>query len=889
MSPPADETQRQAAVPDKPVLEGLEAKWDADWEASGIYRFDETRPRAEVFSIDTPPPTVSGSLHVGHVFSYTHTDIIARYRRMAGQAVFYPMGWDDNGLPTERRVQNYYGVRCDPSLPYDPDFAAPPDAGRPSAVAKRRTIAVSRPNFIELCEELTASDERAFEDLFRRIGLSVDWTRTYATIDAHCRRVSQLAFLENLDRGEAYQIEAPSLWDVTFQTAVAQAELDDREVPGAYHKLRFAGTGGATDVWIDTTRPELVPSCVALVAHPDDSRYRPRFGSTVRTPVFDVEVPVVAHELADPDKGTGIAMICTFGDTADVTWWRELNLPVRTLIGRDGRFAAEPPAAVESAAGRAAYARLAGKTAVQARTEIAAVFAESGDIDGEPRPITHPVKFFEKGDKPLEIVSSRQWYIRNGGRDDDLRQALIDRGSQMNWVPAYMQARYESWIAGLNGDWLISRQRFFGVPIPLWYRLDADGSPEWDNPIRPDPGALPIDPSSDCPPGFDESQRGRPGGFMGDPDVMDTWATSSLTPQIATGWRTDEALYASTFPMDMRPQAHDIIRTWLFSTVVRAHFDANGVPWHNCALSGWILDPDRKKMSKSRGNVQVPTDLLERYGADAVRYWAACGRPGTDTAFDEQQFRIGRRLAVKLLNASKFVLRFAELDDEAAVEMERRERALGTDLDAGAVPAGVTEPLDRSMLHRLAGLVDEASRALDAFDYARALERTESFFWAFTDDHIELAKARAYGEHGTAAAVSARLSLRAALRVLQRLFAPFMPFVAEEVWSWWHDGSVHASAWPGSGPLRAAAGDTGALPGVVAAAVLGEVRRAKSEAKRPLRTEVVRATVTDTGERIAVLADVAGDVRAAGRVGELVTAEGRELSVACELAPEAAA
>ena len=886
MSRPADETI-QAAVPDKPVLEGLEAKWDADWEASGIYRFDETRPRPEVFSIDTPPPTVSGSLHVGHVFSYTHTDIIARHRRMAGQAVFYPMGWDDNGLPTERRVQNYYGVRCDPSLPYDPDFAAPPDAGRPSAVAKRRTIAVSRPNFIELCEELTASDERAFEDLFRRIGLSVDWTRTYATIDTHCRRVSQLAFLENLDRGEAYQIEAPSLWDVTFQTAVAQAELDDREVPGAYHKLRFRSPEG--DIWIDTTRPELVPSCVALVAHPDDGRYRPRFGSTVRTPVFDVEVPVLAHELADPDKGTGIAMICTFGDTADVTWWRELDLPVRTVIGRDGRLAAEPPAAVESPSGRAAYARLAGKTAVQARTEIADVFAESGDIDGEPRPITHPVKFFEKGDKPLEIVSSRQWYIRNGGRDDDLRQALIDRGNQMNWVPGYMQARYESWIAGLSGDWLISRQRFFGVSIPLWYRLDADGSPDWDNPIRPDPGALPVDPSADCPPGYDESQRGRPGGFAGDPDVMDTWATSSLTPQIATGWRTDEALYASTFPMDMRPQAHDIIRTWLFSTVVRAHFDADGVPWHNCALSGWILDPDRKKMSKSRGNVQVPTDLLERYGADAVRYWAACGRPGTDTAFDEQQFRIGRRLAVKLLNASKFVLRFAELDDEAAVEVERREQALGADLAAGAVPAGVTEPLDRSMLHRLADLVDEATRALDAFDYARALERTESFFWAFTDDHIELVKARAYGEHGTAAAVSARLSLRAALRVLQQLFAPFMPFVAEEVWSWWHTSSVHVSAWPQPGPPRAAANAAGSLPSVVAAAVLGEVRRTKSEAKRPLRTEVVQGAVTDTAERIAVLQQVAADVCSAGRIAELVTAEGPELSVACELAPEAAA
>ena len=889
MSRPAHEP-RLATVPDKPVLEGLEDKWDADWEASGIYRFDASRPRAEVFSIDTPPPTVSGSLHVGHVFSYTHTDIIARHRRMAGQAVFYPMGWDDNGLPTERRVQNYYGVRCDPSLPYDPGFAPPPDAGRPSAVAKRQTIAISRPNFIELCEELTASDERAFEDLFRRIGLSVDWTRTYATIDAHCRRVSQLAFLENLQRGEAYQIEAPSLWDVSFQTAVAQAELDDREIPGAYHKLRFGSTDGSgrgADVWIDTTRPELVPSCVALVAHPDDGRYKSRFGSTVRTPVFGVEVPVLAHRLADPDKGTGIAMICTFGDTADVTWWRELDLPVRTVIGRDGRFAADPPDAIESPAGRAAYARLAGRTAAAARTEIAAIFAESGDIDGEPRPITHPVKFFEKGDKPLEIVSSRQWYIRNGGRDDDLGQALIDRGAQMNWVPGYMQARYESWIAGLSGDWLISRQRFFGVPIPLWYRLDADGSPNWDDPIRPDPAALPVDPSSDCPAGYDESQRGRPGGFMGDPDVMDTWATSSLTPQIATGWRTDEALHAATFPMDMRPQAHDIIRTWLFSTVVRAHFDAGTVPWHNCALSGWILDPDRKKMSKSRGNVQVPTDLLERYGADAVRYWAACGRPGTDTAFDEQQFRIGRRLAVKLLNASKFVLRF-EPDDEAASRLlARRQGSIGpSQFAGGAIPVGVTETLDRSMLHRLADLVDEATRALDAFDYARALERTESFFWDFTDDYIELVKARAYGEHGISGALSAQIALRTALRVLQQLFAPFMPFVTEEVWNWWQRGSIHESAWPRPEALRAAAGDAGVLPSVVAAAVLGEVRRAKSEARRPLRTEVMRATVTDIAERLAVLETVADDIRAAGRISDLVTAEDAEFSVACELAPE---
>jgi valyl-tRNA synthetase len=473
-------------IPDKPDLAGLEDKWDAVWDDTGIYHFDATKTRDEVFSIDTPPPTVSGSLHVGHVFSYTHTDTIARYRRMAGSEVFYPMGWDDNGLPTERRVQNYFGVRCDPSLPYDPDFAAPADAGDPKAVGKRPTIAVSRPNFIELCVQLTAEDEKAFEGLFRRLGLSVDWTRTYETINDHCRRISQLAFLDNLNAGQAYQIEAPSLWDVTFQTAVAQAELEDKEMPGAYHKLRFAGVGDTPDIWIDTTRPELVPACVALVAHPDDERYQPYFGGTVSSPLFGVEVPVVAHELAQPDKGTGIAMICTFGDTTDVTWWRELDLPVRTVIQRDGKFAAETPDWIPEGAATGAYQRLAGLRSKNAQDEIAAMLAEAGEMDGDPRPITHPVKFFEKGDKPLEIVSSRQWYIRNGGRDDDLRQALIDRGDEMNWVPSYMQTRYTSWIEGLNGDWLISRQRFFGVPIPLWYPLDAAGEPVWDQPlIRP--------------------------------------------------------------------------------------------------------------------------------------------------------------------------------------------------------------------------------------------------------------------------------------------------------------------------------------------------------------------------------------------------------------------
>lgn len=870
-------------IPDKPDLAGLEGKWDAVWDDSGLYHFDSATSRDEVFSIDTPPPTVSGSLHVGHVFSYTHTDTIARYQRMTGKNVFYPMGWDDNGLPTERRVQNYFGVRCDPSLPYDADFTAPDDAGDPKAIKKRREISISRPNFIELCHDLAVEDEKVFEALFRRLGLSVDWTRTYETINDHSRRISQLGFLRNLDRGEAYQVEAPSLWDVTFQTAVAQAELEDKELPGAYHKLRFALTGASaeggddTAIWIDTTRPELVPSCVALVAHPDDERYQPYFdGATVTSPVFGVEVPVMAHELADPEKGTGIAMICTFGDTTDVTWWRELDLPVRTVIGRDGRFASETPEWIAGGPGAEAYERVAGKKVAQAQEEMVTILVEAGEMDGDPRPITHPVKFFEKGDKPLEIVSSRQWYIRNGGRDAELRDALVARGDDINWTPGYMQTRYASWIEGLNGDWLISRQRFFGVPIPLWYPLDSDGEPRWDAPITPVEDALPIDPSTDVPAGFDESQRGQPDGFMGEPDIMDTWATSSLTPQIACGWQTDPELYAATFPMDVRPQAHDIIRTWLFSTVVRAHLDEGVAPWKNAALSGWILDPDRKKMSKSKGNVVVPTELLEQYGSDAVRYWASSGRPGTDTAFDEGQMKIGRRLSIKLLNASKFVLGFGASDD-------------GAETDTTIDPAAITEALDRAMLDRLAELVDDATVAFDGFDYARALERTEAFFWWFTDNYLELVKARAYGEFGDERAASAQHALRLALSTLQRLFAPFLPFVTEEVWDWWQNGSIHTAAWPETGPLRDAAAGQGAEASAVATDALSVVRRVKSEAKRKLRTRVPRVTFAATQAQLDLLDLVIDDVRAAGVIDEVlpgVATDRTEIEVTAELEPD---
>ena len=874
--PDGSDTDHPIAVPEKPALEGLEQKWADRWEAEGVYRFDRTRAREEVYSIDTPPPTVSGSLHVGHVFSYTHTDVMARFQRMRGKAVFYPMGWDDNGLPTERRVQNYFGVRCDPSLPYDSQFVVPDKPGK-------QAIAVSRPNFIELCARLTAEDEKVFEHLWRHLGLSVDWSMTYATIDRRSQRISQLSFLRLLARGQAYQLEAPTLWDIDFRTAVAQAELEDREQPGAYHRIRFQkspvtalGSGDSGFVEIDTTRPELIPACVAIVAHPDDPRYQPLFGGEVITPIFGVRVPVKAHPLADPEKGTGAAMICTFGDITDVTWWRELQLPVRAVIGPNGAFkrvtwGERGWESTDAVRAQQQYDQLAGLSAAKARTKMAEMLRESGDLLGEPRPITHAVKFYEKGDRPLEIVTSRQWFIRTM----EFRERLLARGAELKWHPAYMQARLENWINGLNGDWCVSRQRFFGVPFPIWYKLNEHGAVDYDSRLLPDESRLPIDPSTDAPDGYRPDQRDQPGGFTGDKDVMDTWATSSLSPQIAGRWEEDDDLFRRVFPMDVRPQAHDIIRTWLFSTILRSELEHGTLPWKNAAISGWVLDPDRKKMSKSKGNVVTPMGLLEEHGSDGVRYWAASGRPGSDTAFDSGQMKVGRRLSIKILNASKFVLSRPE-------------------------PRGVvTAAVDRGLLIALARIVRESTTDLENYNYTRVLERTETFFWSFCDDYLELVKGRRYGDQGEPLAASANAALFAALDVMLRLFAPFLPFVTDEVWSWWRAGSIHTAAWPEPAELlrlcqgfervaSTAAGsddssDVAALE--FAAAVLGAIRRKKSEEQRPLKTPVARVSIGAAAAELRLLGLVEHDLRASGLIREMHTREADALVVDVELAP----
>ena len=648
---------------------------------------------------------------------------------------------------------------------------------------------------------------------------------------------------------------------MTFQTAVAQAELEAKDYPGHFHRVAFHRPDHSP-VHIETTRPELIPACVALVAHPDDERYADLFGTTVLSPLFGVELPVLAHPAAEPDKGSGIAMCCTFGDLTDVLWWRELGLPTRSLITRTGRLAADTPPWLTGAGARMYAEHVAGATAYAARAAVVAALRESGELVGEPVPTQRKASFYERGDKPLEIVTSRQWYIRNGGRDASLNAAFVEMGRRLHFHPSFFRARYENWVQGLNGDWLISRQRFIGVPIPVWYPLDEAGQPDYDRPLVPGEDRLPIDPRVAQPPGYAESQRGVPGGFEADPDVMDTWATSSVSPQIAAGWRGDPELFAAVFPMDLRPQAHDIIRTWLFSTIVRAYYEHGSLPWTNAAISGWILDPDRKKMSKSKGNVVTPEDIVKDHSTDAVRYWAASGRLGTDAAYDPSQIKVGRRLAIKILNASKFALSFGEVDTAG-----------------GPLALVVTEPLDRSMLASLAEVVRAATAGYEAWDYTRSLELTETFFWTFCDDYLELVKDRAYGGQGEPAATSARAALRLALDVLLRLLAPIVPYVTEEVWSWWREGSVHRQPWPTTDDALpdGLTGDRHLL--VAVGEALAAVRRVKSDAKVGMRAGIASMTLAGPAPELDAVQEVEADLRAAGRIAGLEYAVADTLAV----------
>ncbi len=847
-----------ADLPTKYTASEIQEKWLNAWATRGVYNFDPARTREETFVVDTPPPTVSGSLHVGHVFSYTQTDTIVRYQRMRGKNIMYPMGWDDNGLPTERRVQNKFNIRCNPDVAYDPNWKA-------TVSEAKEPLQVSRRNFIEACSLVTKEDEEAFETLWRNLGLSVDWREQYATIDSHCRQVSQLSFLDLVKRGYLFSSESPTMWDVDFQTALAQADLEDRPVKGAYHDIRFGIEGGG-DFVISTTRPELVVSCIAVVAHPSDERYRGLFGKYAITPLFESRVPIQPSEHADPELGTGIMQISTFGDNADVQYWKSSGLPIKTVIGKDGRFlpidfTSGTFKSLNPEKAKATYDQMVGKYSQAARKIIAGLYAQAGSavsgtesaLTSEPRATEQRVKFYEKGERPIEFITTRQWFVRLL----DFKKELLEQGSKIEWHPRHMRSRYDHWVEGLNQDWCISRQRFFGVPFPVWYPTDSDGRPQYDSPIFAAQEKLPIDPLSDCPPGYSEDQRGQPNGFMGEPDVMDTWATSSLTPQIVSHWELDGAKHQKIFPMDLRPQAHEIIRTWAFYTIAKAWMHEGEIPWKNIVISGWILDPDRKKMSKSKGNVVTPMHLLEQYSADGVRYWAARARLGVDTAFDEKVFKNGQKLTTKVFNASKFVI--SQID---AFEAESKQAKL----------EDITEELDRCFITQLRKVVAEANESFQNFEYAGALQASEDAFWSFCDHYLELVKVRAYVGNVDAGRRSAVATLGTALNIFLRLFAPFLPFVTEEAWSWRFAGSnalsIHLATFPSADELSSVSEPR--YPELLAAAteILGEMRFAKSGAARSLGSPVERLVIQGKSSQLEMLQFAFPDFEGAGKVSK---------------------
>ena len=803
---------------DRMNLAEIENRCKDFWLKNNVYAYDQTRDRKDTFIVDTPPPTVSGSLHIGHIFSYTQTDVIARYQRMTGKTVLYPIGFDDNGLPTERRVQNYYNIACDPAKPYEPDFKLEHIENDPSP---RREV--SRKNFIEACEKLTASDEGIFEDVFKNIGHSYDWNIKYTTIGADSIKVSQASFIDLYEKGEVMSVESPTMWDVTFQSAVAQAEVEDKEIAGFFHDIKFKLEDSDENIVIATTRPEFLPACIAIVAHPDDERYQRFFGKKVIVPLFGTPVEVIPSEHAEKDKGTGIMMVCTFGDAADVAWWKQSGLPLKQIVGRNGclldvTFGVAPFTSLNPEKANGYYKQIVGLPTKQAREKIVEFLRAENALAAEPRPITHFVKFYEKGNRPLEFVTSRQWFVKL----QDKKEKMIEAGRKIKWKPEHMQIRYEEWVKGLNQDWCISRQRFFGVPFPVWYKLDEKGEPMFDTPIVADRSQLPVDPMVDTPLGFDESMRGKPNGFIGDKDVMDTWATSALTPQLVLHKVKNDKI---GLPFDIRPQAHDIIRTWAFYTIAKAMMHSNTIPWNEVLISGFILDPDRKKMSKSKGNVVTPQHLIDTYGADSIRYWAARARLGVDTAFEEQIMAQGKKLVNKIFNASKFV--FNIVSQSALKDVKDYEPF-------------ITSKTDISWLSGLSKMLATAKTALDGYDYATALDVIEKRFWDFCDNYLEIVKKRAYSESDRSAAAS----LMKTIDVFLSAFAPFVPFITEEIYQArpWGEGtgqSIHNTLWPN---VLLAKTDESALYDFIST-VTAEIRKAKTAAGVSQRTPVLKATL----------------------------------------------
>lgn len=729
-----------------------EIKWQQDWEANKIYKWDKNAPKEKNFTVDTPPPTVSGQLHMGHIFSYCQADFVVRFKRMNGYNVFYPMGFDDNGLPTERLVEKKRKIKANQ---------------------------LDRAEFIEICKEVVKAEEEKFRILFKNVALSVDWSQEYQSISPNSQAISQLSFLDLVEKGQIYREKQPILWDVIDQTSLAQADVEEKEETSCMNDVIFQSETG-DNLTIATTRPELLPACVCLFYHPDDQRYKHLKGKFAISPLFNVKVPILEDDTVAIDKGTGLVMCCTFGDTTDVHWWKIHKLPLKMLInkyGKIGDFELDDNC-MDLAKANANLGLIKGKKIKEAREIIIQKLKEENLLTNQVE-ISHAVKCAERSGGKLEIITEPGWFIKTV----EHKEALLKKSDEINFHPKFMKTRLDNWINSVAWDWCISRQRFFGVAFPVWYskRKGEEGKAIFANPKD-----LPIDPFKDLPEGYSRDE------VEADEDVMDTWATSSVSPQLSSHGisqthHIDLEKHRKLFPADLRPQAHEIIRTWAFYTILKSHLHEGVIPWKNMMISGWCLSEDKSKMSKSKGNIIDPTKLIETYGSDVVRYWASTSRLGADTAYSEDIIKDGKRLVNKLWNASKF----------ASIHFDKI-----SDFGTGLLDKRITESSDLWIISKLHILVKEATKNFEAYEYAIATEIVERFFWKdFCDNYLEIVKKRSYNEDGSndAGQISAIITLYWTLNTILRLFAPILPHITEELFSkiFGSKNSIHSqNHWP---------------------------------------------------------------------------------------------
>jgi valyl-tRNA synthetase len=744
-----------AEFPKKYKFDESEKKLQNFWQEQGVYVWDKNESRANTYVVDTPPPTVSGQLHIGHIYSYTHTDFVVRYQRMKGMNIFYPMGFDDNGLPTERLVEKKRKVKAS---------------------------SMNREEFVAICKDVVESEEEKFQILFNSIALSVDWNIEYRTISDNSCKISQMSFLDLMQKGEIYRDSQPMLWDPVDQTALAQADIEDQEKTTFMNDIQFTTEDGEK-ITIATTRPELLPACVSVFFHPDDKRYTHLEGKFAISPLFVVKVPLLPDDMVDPEKGSGLVMCCTFGDQTDILWWRKHELPTKIIFTKWGTIdeIEFDDTCIDITNAEKLAAELKGLKIKAAREKMIELLKEEGLLIGQIEK-TQTVKCAERSGAPLEILTTPQWFIKSVEHKD----AMLQKSNELNWYPESMKIKLDSWTKGVALDWCISRQRYFGVPFPVWYSKRAG---EEGKLLLASVDQLPIDPLKFAPVGYtlDEVEPDR--------DVMDTWSTSSVSPQlsshgIADGFMIDEQRHNDLFPADLRPQAHEILRTWAYYTMLKSHLHQDVLPWKNIMISGWCLAADKSKMSKSKGNIVVPETILEQHGADAVRYWSSSSKLGADTAFSEDVVKNGKRLINKLWNAAKFVSQHFDKIPEADKNLTLDE-----------VKGKITSDFDKYFLSKLVELVEYSTSEFEKYEYAGAMHKIEEFFWSlFCDNYLEITKTRAYDEENTnpEGALSARLTLYHGLKTLLQLFAPFLPHITEEIYQiLYSDKSIHAKGnWP---------------------------------------------------------------------------------------------